>query len=355
MLPLAVFLVCFASPLRYQSAADRAVLVRDLDGDSAPEIIASGNQVDELSAFSLFANHGDGSFAAERTIESAFGEKIEDAGDLDGDGIADLVASNYWANGIAVHRGRGALRFDAGAPYDTATHGGPSRIIDYDGDGVPDIVSFSFGSGNPVRVHLFRGRALAPKTTIETSLGNADAPSPRMIGGALEILVSEHFGRLGLLHFAAGSFTLSRIDAGPGIDRTSAFADIDGDGVADIIDANEAGAVFVTLSNADGTFRQRHQIGQVSSFPVGIQTGDLDGDGRTDIIVSDFPTSSLHAFLGNGAEIVIDAGSQVNDFKVADVNRDGRLDVVTVNNDHTVSVMLNGGPCAPRRRAVGRR
>src|SRR5436305_11959782 len=144
----------FAAPVRYASAADQAVLVRDLDGDGAPEIVASGNQVDQLAAFSLFVNRGDGSFAAERSIETAFGERIEDAGDLDGDGVIDLLASNHWANGIAVHRGRGALHFDPGVAYDTATHGGPSRIVDYDGDGVPDIVSFSFGSGNPVRVHL---------------------------------------------------------------------------------------------------------------------------------------------------------------------------------------------------------
>ena len=41
--------------------------------------------------------------------------------------------------------------------HGTATHGGPSRFADYDGDGIPDVVSLSFGSGNPVRVHLFRG------------------------------------------------------------------------------------------------------------------------------------------------------------------------------------------------------
>jgi hypothetical protein len=357
MLPLAAWIFaatpCFAAPVRYASAADQAVLVRDLDGDGAPEIVASGNQVDEVSAFSLFSNHGDGSFAAERTIESEFGEKIEDARDLDGDGVVDLLGSRYWSNGIAVHRGRGALRFDTGVPLGTATHGGPSRIVDYDGDGVPDIVSLSFGSGNPVRVHLFRGPALTPKTTIETSLANGVTPSSRTIGGAFEILVAEHSGHLGLLRFTGGSIALSRIEVGPGFDLSSAFADIDGDGVADIVDTNDSGAVFVTLGKSDGTFGERRQIGAVP-FPVGIQTGDLDGDGRTDIVVSDFRTPSVYLFLGSGAEVVIDAGGPVNDFKVADVNGDGRPDLITANDDHTISVVINGGPCARRRRAVGR-
>src|SRR4051812_2593993 len=101
----------FAAPVRYPSTADQVVLVRDLDGDGAPELIASGNQVDELSAFSLLANRGDGTFAAERLIATGFGQKIEEARDLDGDGIPDLLASDYWSNGIAVYRGAGALAF----------------------------------------------------------------------------------------------------------------------------------------------------------------------------------------------------------------------------------------------------
>src|SRR6476469_9225012 len=43
----------FAAPVRYPSPADQALLVRDLDGDGAPDIIASGNQVDEQAAFAL--------------------------------------------------------------------------------------------------------------------------------------------------------------------------------------------------------------------------------------------------------------------------------------------------------------
>src|SRR5258707_5550742 len=85
----------FQAPARYSSSADDVVLVRDLDGDGAPEILASGNQIDELGAFSLLANRGDGTFAAERLVASSFGEKLEDVGDLDHDGIPDLLVSNY--------------------------------------------------------------------------------------------------------------------------------------------------------------------------------------------------------------------------------------------------------------------
>ena len=92
------------------STANRAVIVADLDGDGRPEIITSGNQIDELSTFSIFHNRGDGTFENEKLMPVAFGAKVEDAGDLDGDGRADILASVYWSNGIAVYHGLGGLQ-----------------------------------------------------------------------------------------------------------------------------------------------------------------------------------------------------------------------------------------------------
>src|SRR4051812_34089477 len=76
------------APVRYASSADRIVLVRDLDGDGAPEIIVSGNHVDNLPAFSILSNRGDGTFRAEQLLARGFGEELQDVGDLNHDGIA---------------------------------------------------------------------------------------------------------------------------------------------------------------------------------------------------------------------------------------------------------------------------
>lgn len=350
------------APVRYASAADKAVLVRDLDGDGAPEIVASGNQIDALGTFSLLPNRGDGSFAAERLVPSGFGETLQDIGDLNHDHVPDLVVSNYFANGIVVYRGEGALQFSGGTPYGTATHGGPSLIIDYDHDGTPDVVSFSFGSGNPVRLHLFRGlgdTTLGPKTTFETGLANADLPSIRTINGVLELLVSERSGNLGLLRYVNGTVSVSRIAAGPGFDLSSAFADVNGDGIADIVDTEQSESanepIFVTLGNADGTFRERRQLTHPRkvTFPI-VRVRDLDGDGRPDLIVSTSQSASLYFYRGNGAGdfeegIAIDAGAPINAFDIGDVNGDGYPDLVTANSDHTVSVIVNRGPCRPAR------
>jgi hypothetical protein len=356
------------APVRYASSGDKIVLLRDLDGDGAPEIIVSGNHVDELGAFSILANRRDGTFAAERLVPSGFGEELQDVGDLNHDHIPDLVASNYWSNGIAVYLGRGALQFDGGTPYGTATHGGPSLITDYDGDGTPDLISLSFGSGNPVRMHFFRGLgngAFGPKTTFETGLANGNWPSERTSNGALEILVGERSGYLGLLRYAGGVVSVSRLTAGPGFDLSSTFADVNGDGIADVIDTDDNQSmnepIFITLGNAGGTFRERRQLAQTRkvSFPAQVRVRDLDGDGRADLVVSDFQGASLYYYRGDGAGgfaegVAIDAGGPVNTFDIGDVNGDGYPDLVTANNDHTVSVIVNRGPCHPPRRRASK-
>jgi hypothetical protein len=362
----------FQAPVRHAVSADEVVQLADFNGDGFPEIITSGNQVDRLAAFSLLRNRGDGTFASELPIASGFGEKLEQVADLNGDGFRDLVASDYWQNGIVTYRGASALQFHSRTPFSTATHGGPTRIVDYDGDGVSDLVSFSFGSGNPVRVHLFRGRAdgtYDPKTTFDTDLAIAASPSIRMRDGSLEILAGERSGHLGLFRLMPGGVVVSRLAAGPGFDLNGLFADVDNDGLADVVETNDGGSeestnpyewIFVTLAKPDGGFGDRRQLELLRQMPMPteLRAADLNRDGHIDLVAGDFHASTIHAFRGHGtgtfsAGAAIQAGGPVNDLVLGDVDGDGWLDVVTVNDDHTVSVIVNRGcRSSIRRRAV---
>lgn len=359
--------------MRYPVAADEVVLVADLDRDGALDVLTSGNQVDELSTFSVLRNLGNGSFENEQQIQSSFGERLEDVADLNGDGIADLVVSNYWQNGIAMYRGLGSLRFSSGTAFGTATHGGPSQAVDYDRDGKPDVVSFSFGSGNPVRVHLFRGHGdgtFDAKQTFETNIAIAASPSARVRDGKVEFLANERSGHLHLFRVASDGISTTTIDAGPGFDLVSTFADVNGDGIADVVDTNDGNGadanpfewIFIRLGKPDGTFGDRRQLQQPRRilFPTELRAGDFDGDGIVDLVASDFHAATVYFFRGRGtgdfdAGLPIDAGGPVNDIEAADFNGDARLDLVTANDDHSVSIILNEGgtKCfTTRRRAV---
>src|SRR3954454_2554668 len=70
------------APVRYALSAHRILLLRDLDGDGAPDIIASGKHVDELAAFSILSNRGDGTFRAERLLARGGGAEVEDVAAL---------------------------------------------------------------------------------------------------------------------------------------------------------------------------------------------------------------------------------------------------------------------------------
>lgn len=361
----------FAQPVRYGVSPAVAQVVADVDGDGAPDLVVSGNQVTLRSTLSLLRNRGDGTFETERLLPTASDQRIEAAADLDGDSLVDLITSDYWNNGIVVHRGRGALTFDAGVFFATATHGGPTRVVDFDSDGRLDLVSFSFGSANPVRVHLFRGEPgglLAPKRTFETALSVAATPSLRVHSGRPEFLVGNRSAQLGIVRIEADGVAVQAINAGPGLDFSSTFGDVDRDGHADILDTSDGdGAsenpnewIFVTLANPNGGFLERKQLPHArnAELPISIRAADLEGDGALDLLVADFNTPNLYTYRGDGTgtfapAVRVDAGGPVRDVVAADLNRDGRTDLVTVNADQTVSVILNRGTCEPpRRRAV---
>lgn len=335
--------IVFESPVRYPVSADETVLLAGSD------ILTSGNSVEQHDAFSLLTGRADGTFNAERRIPATFGAKLEDVADLDGDGVRDLVASIYWNNGIAI----------AGTFFPTAIHGGPTRVADYDRDGIADVISFSFGSANPVRVHLFRGRGdgtFELKKTFETSFTAAPSPSMRLRDGVPEFVAGDRSGHLVVYRITPDGISTTTLDAGPDFDLVAIFADVNGDGVADIVDGNESGDIFVTLANADGGFGERKKIARLA-FPTELIAADLNRDGHTDLIAADFRANTLHYYRGNGdgtfeRGMEIEAGGPVNELAAGDVNGDGRPDLIAVTNDQSVSVLINRGHCGGRRRSA---
>jgi hypothetical protein len=131
-----------------------------------------------------------------------------------------------------------------------------------------------------------------------------------------------------------------------------AVADFRGNGIRDLVTDNiNTQKVSVLLGNGDGTFQSpvEYPLGANSSQYLAV--GDVNGDGKLDIVVAGSNTSVL---LGNGdgtfqAPIITNFGSALGglrDFKLADVNGDGKLDIVAVNSLSSqpfLSVALGNG------------
>ena len=104
----------------------------------------------------------------------------------------------------------------------------------------------------------------------------------------------------------------------------------------------------VLLGNGNGTF-QAQQTFATGSDPRSVALADVNGDGKPDLVVANYGSNTVSVLLGNGngtfqAQQTFATGSDPVSVAVGDVNGDGRPDLVVANfGSDTVSVLLNAG------------
>src|SRR5262249_28649081 len=124
---------------------------------------------------------------------------------------------------------------------------------------------------------------------------------------------------------------------------------LNGDGKLDMVVAdNLNNTANVLLGKGDGTFQNPVDYG-AGSHPYSVKAGDVNGDGKLDLVLANDNTSgTVSILLGNGngtfqAALPAAVGDTPHEAVLADMNGDGVLDIVTANqNNNTASVLLNG-------------
>jgi len=141
------------------------------------------------------------------------------------------------------------------------------------------------------------------------------------------------------------------LPVGP-LDSSVLVADLTGSGFLDLVTANSGSdTVSVLLGNGDGTFQPQRTFA-AGHGPVALAVADINGDGKPDLIVTDEGTQSdlgdtVSVLLGNGDGTfqppqTFTVGGVPACVAAADVNGDGRPDIITANYaSGTVSVLLN--------------
>jgi hypothetical protein len=133
--------------------------------------------------------------------------------------------------------------------------------------------------------------------------------------------------------------------------------DFNGDGHLDLAVTNDpnsdtAGTVTVLLGNGDGTFTAASGSPvKVGSNPISIAIGDFNGDGTSDLAVSNWADNTVTILLGNGdgtfapaSGSPITAGSGPYTIAVADLDGDGNLDLAIANDEvYSVVTMMGNG------------
>jgi hypothetical protein len=295
----------FAPPVYYtlpMGALDLEVGDFDRDGD-LDLVVSHAGQFWEGQSFSLFRNNGSGAFVEQRYFLSEAGPTGLAAGDFDGDGWLDVafahdayIVSNNKVTVVFNDRGGG---FGAEQVYTIASGTYKLAAGDVDRDGDVDLVV----AHETDRISVMRNSAgrfddTTTYPSIDTSyfcLYPAATLADVDNDGDLDILYSS-FGTGGNLTGAlalyrndgAGRFASpERVALGAQINGAIdiAVADLTGDGWPDIAATTETTHKWALVaSDGRGGFTAARQL-RAGEAPIAVELADLDGDGRLDVIV----------------------------------------------------------------------
>jgi len=132
----------------------------------------------------------------------------------------------------------------------------------------------------------------------------------------------------------------------------AAAGDFRGDGSKDLVITNSLSTSTVldmVRSNGDGTFAAPVPFPTGGTAPTGVALADINNDGKLDVIVTNFLSNNVAVLLGNGdgtlqAPRVFAVGANPTAVAVGDFNHDGKPDVVVTNStSNSVSILLGNG------------
>lgn len=286
----------------------------DLDGDGRLDLIAceiNGNRVSVFHNISTPGSLTTNSFEPAFALIAGNDCRFATAGDLDGDGRVDIVALNYGDKTISLFKNisvPGALTVHSFAPpVVLAAPGGPydAVIADLNGDGQPDLAVANSDSGT-VSVYQNAGtpgviatNSFLPGFDLAAGVESDTVAAVDLDGdGQLDLVVgSVQSDYVSVFRNAGGGGLLTtnsfpaRVDFGtPGWMHIVSVADFNGDGKPDLAAVGELPSYMSIFQNVStpgsftsASFAPRVDFG-TGWNAWGVATGDLDGDGRPDIV-----------------------------------------------------------------------
>jgi len=221
------------------------------------------------------------------------------------------------------------------APYTVmgmANPGEPYLVVlgDWNGDGRPDMAVNSAGFVS-VMIGVGNGTFLPPQTIPGITAGQDMAAGDMQGDGADDLVIQDGNQLRVVLNPASATPTISSQP----VSSTwlhLAIGDMNHDGKLDVISTDEVGnMVSVILGNGNGTLGTRTDY--PTPGPSRFVLADFTADGRLDVITLNFGTLSLWHGAGNGTlfnrdDIPLPAGPAYNEILPVDMNNDGLLDLV---------------------------
>ena len=299
----------FASPIvtGKLKAGGGNVVVGDFNDDGRLDVAIGGlNLSGNSSPIAVLFGDGTGKFNSPEYVTTGQDPASVATGDFNGDGKPDLIAANGRSGDVTVLLGNGKGKFQTGPNY-AAGYAGyrvsalAMAVGDFNGDGKPDLV---VSGGDPQYVNVL------------LNLGEGRF-------AAAQDFRTEPYG----YYVAVGHFTR--------------------DGKQDLAIGSDFGQVSVLLGKGNGTFGASKSVETRLPSNGFLATGDLNGDGISDLATFSFSASTVTVLLGKGdgtfqAPNTFFAGPNINWLAVGDFNNDGKLDLVVCAGKFLVVLLGNG-------------
>ncbi|MBN8248560.1 MAG: VCBS repeat-containing protein [Verrucomicrobia bacterium] len=332
----------------------------DFNGDGRPDLVAgsahAGARATNLMVVLL--NRDGETFAKPLPIAAGAPVSSIAVGDLNADGQMDLAVCSGSSEGcIAVLFGTGDGRFQPAVFYPSGGGRPKSMVIaDMNHDGKPDLLTanLDFGRGIGLLLNLGDGsfsalQVYAPDLSCDTVVVadfNGDG-HPDFATAAQSTLGHSESGLSVFLGSGDGRFAKFRPEAP--IQSTAismAALDLQGDGKTDLLLGTGTG-VLVLSGLGTGEFQRLPAYPGVLSTHGGLVTSDFNGDGKADFATTGPAMTSAWIALGRGDGTfeearVFDSGPRPSALVLADFSGDGRQDLAIANAVPGVITLLSG-------------
>lgn len=322
--------------------APLALVSADFNKDGKLDLAVTNDD----SKMTVLLGAAQGGFRQPISFNSASRFTALTTGDFNGDGNPDLAATFFGrSNNVVVHLGTGTGTFGAQRIFSADALPSALAVADFNGDNKQDLavanedtnnVSILFGAGDgsfgqAVNVGGFPRPFRPLSITAGDFTGDGKPDVAVTSSNSLEIIPGNGQGGFGaLINLAAG------IDP-----RFITADDLNSDGRLDLVVGNTfegRSNILILLANASGGFNAPANV-TLTQLPSGaiprLAVGDLNADGKKDLVATISSTTSIIPLLGDGTgkftpTASYTSGLTPNAAVIGEFTGDGKADVIAV-------------------------